>query len=86
MQKPLAAPDLAAVVPARSLGQTFAQVTGDVVVEASSTARVQLLARWTDPTDNPAEPAPGAQTQTAHPARGKATCPFPSRWRLACSA
>jgi hypothetical protein len=67
VQKPLEAPDIAAldVDPQRKLGETFAIMKGDIVVDAPSTGRVQLLAKWTDPIDEPPA-APTSQTQETH--------------------
>lgn len=67
VQMPLKAPNIAVltVFPQRNPGGTFAILTGDVGVDAPSTARVQLLAKWTDPVDEPPGP-PTSQTQTAH--------------------
>jgi hypothetical protein len=67
VQRPLKAPDIATLTvnPKRKLGETFAILDGNIVVDAPSTARVQLLAKWTDPIDDPAAP-PTSQTQEAH--------------------
>ncbi|MGH8597265.1 MAG: hypothetical protein ACREXT_11470, partial [Gammaproteobacteria bacterium] len=67
VQTPLAAPNITAAVSDKGLGATFAIVTdGLIAVQAPSTGRVQLLAKWTDPIDDPATSAPGPQTQNAH--------------------
>jgi hypothetical protein len=74
VQQPLEAPKITALAvdPPRKLGETFAILKGDIVVDAPSTARVQLLAKWTDPTDDPPKQPddppklPGFQTQNAH--------------------
>lgn len=65
VQKPLEPPDITVLNPAKTLGETFAVVTGDIKVEAPSTARVQLLATWTDPIDDPPD-LPTSQTSNAH--------------------
>ncbi len=52
VQMPLEAPDILVLDPKKKLAETFAVVTGDVKVEAASTARVQLLASWADPIDD----------------------------------
>lgn len=52
VQMPLEAADILVLDPKKKLGETFAIVTGDVKVESASTARVQLLASWTDPIDD----------------------------------
>lgn len=53
VQKPLAPPDIAVVDPKKNLGETFATVSGSIKVDAPSTARIQLLASWADPIDDP---------------------------------
>ena len=65
VQKPLEPADISVLDPKKKLGETFAVVSGDIKVDAPSTARVQLLARWTDPIDEPPG-APTSQTQDAH--------------------
>jgi hypothetical protein len=65
VQKPLEAPKITLIDPKKTLGETFAGVTGDINVNAPSTARVQLLATWTDPVDDPPDP-PTSRNQNAH--------------------
>lgn len=67
VQKPLEAPDIATlkVNPQRTVGETFAILDGNIVVDAPSTGRVQLLAQWTDPVDDAPLP-PTSRTQQAH--------------------
>jgi hypothetical protein len=65
VQMPLDRPDITTLDPKKTLGQTFAVVSGDIKVDAPSTARVQLLARWTDPIDEPPG-LPSSRTQNAH--------------------
>lgn len=64
VQKPLEASDITTltVTPERKLGETFAILEGKIVVDAPSTGRVQLLAKWTDQIDEPPA-APTTQTQ-----------------------
>ncbi|MGI8437507.1 MAG: hypothetical protein ACR2NX_11475 [Chthoniobacterales bacterium] len=53
--QPLAKP--AALVPspaAKNLGKTFATISGDMTTHAASTGKVDLLAAWEDPIDEPA--------------------------------
>lgn len=70
VQKPLAAPAIVTLDLAKALGKTFTTVAdGDVDVDAPSTGRVQLLAEWTDPVDDPNDltaPVPAPRTQSAH--------------------
>jgi hypothetical protein len=75
VQKPLAAPDITVALAQKNLGETFAIITGAapgadglIAVDAPSTGRVQLLARWIDPidADDPALSAPTSQEQNAH--------------------
>lgn len=72
-QKPLEPLAIATLNPAKTLGKTFAEVSGTIDVHSASTARIQLLANWTDPIDDPAtDPpvglpvVPTLQTQNAH--------------------
>lgn len=72
-QKPLGPLGVNTLTTAKKLGETFAEVSGDINVHAESTARIQLLANWTDPIDDPAnDPVSGLptvptfQTQNAH--------------------
>ena len=65
VQKPLAAPEILTLSSDKTLGATFAEVTGTLAVDAPSTARVQLSAQWTDPIDDPAQPLPDTETRDA---------------------
>lgn len=72
-QKPLEPPDILALNPLKKLGETFAVVSGKIKVHSASTARIQLLANWTDPIDDPASDpltglptVPTFQIQNAH--------------------
>ncbi|HEV8187375.1 MAG TPA: hypothetical protein VGP83_06480 [Pyrinomonadaceae bacterium] len=72
-QKPVEPPEIQTLNPAKSLGQTFAVVDGKIKVHSASTARIQLLANWTDPIDDPATDPPAGlpvvptfQTQNSH--------------------
>jgi len=67
VQKPLEAPDISnlKVDPQRKLGETFAILKGDILVDAPSTARIQLLAKWTDPIDDPPG-LPTSRIQESH--------------------
>src|SRR6185503_16427354 len=72
-QKPVEPPEILALDPAKTLGQTFAVIDGKIKVHSASTARVQLLANWTDPIDDPATDPPVGlpvvptfQTQKSH--------------------
>lgn len=70
VQKPLEAPAVVILNMEKALGDTFAVVDdGSVDVNAPSTGRVQLLAKWTDPIDDPSKPmapVPDLRTQSSH--------------------
>ncbi|MEA2355882.1 MAG: hypothetical protein QOD61_2011 [Solirubrobacteraceae bacterium] len=55
--------ELASITAWRRLGATDAVLLGALRVHGASTAKVDLLATWTDPTDDQAEP--GTSTQSA---------------------
>jgi hypothetical protein len=67
VQMPLEPPAIATlnVDPPRQIGETFAILKGDIKVDAPSSGRVQLLAKWTDPIDDPSGP-PASETREAH--------------------
>jgi hypothetical protein len=48
--QPLARPVIQKIVPSRTLGATYASLTGDLEVHCASTGRVDLLATWSEPT------------------------------------
>ncbi len=56
VQQPLLAPDLPAVTPSRSAGDTFALVDGDITFDPPSTQRLDVLAQWTEPFDDGKNP------------------------------
>lgn len=65
VQKPLAPAEVVTLDPQKTLGKTYAVVSGDISIDAPSTARVQLLANWEDPVDDP-PPVPDSQKKSAH--------------------
>ena len=65
--KPLDSPSVVdPLKAAKKLGETAATITGDVQSDAASTGKVDLFAAWTDPLDDPAQPAPTTRDQRAH--------------------
>lgn len=69
VQKPLQAPAVLTLKMEKSLGKTYAVVDdGSVGLDAPSTGRLQLLAEWTDPVDDPSDPTapvPDLRTQSS---------------------
>ena len=57
--------ELRPIVAARRLDETYACLLGALRIHGASTAKVNLLAEWTDPVDLPEEPAPRQQTVTS---------------------
>jgi hypothetical protein len=57
-QQPLGRPWFQHLVAAKSIGQTFAALQGDVLVSGKSTVKLEILAEWDEPVDPVAEPKP----------------------------
>jgi hypothetical protein len=57
--------ELAPVVAWRRLGATHAFLIGALAVHAASTAKLDVVAAWTDPVDDPVQPAPTVMQHTA---------------------
>src|SRR5262249_28727525 len=57
---------LAPIVAYRRPGATDAYLTGALKIHGASPAKVDLLASWVDPVDDPASSAPGSTHRTAH--------------------
>lgn len=57
--------ELTPIVAARRLDETYACLLGALRIHGASTAKVNLLAEWTDPVDLVEEPAPGQRTFTS---------------------
>jgi hypothetical protein len=57
--EPTAATELNPVTAWRLLGSTDAYLLGGLQLHGASTAKVELLAEWDDPMDDPAQPEPG---------------------------
>lgn len=57
--------ELAPITAWRRFGATSAILTGAIRIHAASTAKVNLLAEWSDPVDSPEEPAPGRSLRSA---------------------
>ena len=58
VQHPLQVPGWAALTASRSLGRTYTDVAGTASLDGRSTERVDLVAAWTEPVDDPSEPGP----------------------------
>ncbi|WP_202841200.1 hypothetical protein [Luteimonas saliphila] len=82
VQKPLAAPAVASILPQRAVGWTCADIGGTFEAERASTGRLQLDARWTDWVDDPDMPEPGQHERGAMvgespvPVEGAGPLPF----------
>jgi hypothetical protein len=57
VQQPLAIPDITALASEKELGKTYTTLTGAIAVDGKSTGKLDLLAEWADPLDNPSDPA-----------------------------
>jgi hypothetical protein len=64
--KPLDEPHATITGSGKKLGDTFATISGKVVVHSASTGKVDLQAAWEDPIDDLAQPAPTTRPQEAH--------------------
>jgi hypothetical protein len=64
-QQPVLDPAITTLRPSRQLGDTGATLTGQITVDASSTAQVDLIASWTDPGD-PAIPGQSATPSSTY--------------------
>ncbi|MCW5863678.1 MAG: hypothetical protein KIT52_11290 [Anaerolineae bacterium] len=65
-QHPLAQPEFLDLTAERPYGQTIAYLTGAIDLHAPSTAKIDLLATWKEPRDDPAAPAPDTVDGQAH--------------------
>jgi hypothetical protein len=52
VQKPLLVPSFDPFIQFRQLSWTYAEISGDVTYSPKSTARIELLASWSEPVDN----------------------------------
>jgi hypothetical protein len=57
VQQPLEIPKITALNSDKELGETHTTLTGTVAVDGKSTGKLDLLAEWADPLDNPGDPA-----------------------------
>ena len=64
-QKPLALPKLHITKAERVLGDTTAAVSGSIEPHSKTTGKVDVLALWTDPDDDPAKDSPGERRSRA---------------------
>jgi hypothetical protein len=58
VQQPLEIPKLGAMTTTRAAGTTLTALHGSCVVDAKSTEKIDVHARWEDPIDDPEKPAP----------------------------
>ena len=65
-QHALAQPEFLDLAAERSYGETAAYLTGAMELHAPSTAKIDLLASWNEPRDDPAAPAPDTVSGEAH--------------------
>jgi hypothetical protein len=56
VQQPLAIPDITLLVSDKKLGETHTTLTGTIAVDGKSTGKLDLLAKWEDPVDDPDNP------------------------------
>jgi hypothetical protein len=64
---PTAGSELSAITAWRKPGAPEAYLLGGLTIHAASTEKVDLLAEWDDPVDDPAQPRqPGQETQQTH--------------------
>jgi hypothetical protein len=68
VQQPLVTPTLAALVPTKTLGSTYATFTGLLSCDGNTTAVLDMLAQWQEPFDDPtgAPPTMGVINGKAH--------------------
>ena len=66
VQQPLEIPKLGAMTTTRTAGETLAALHGSCVVDAKSTEKIDVHARWEDPIDDPKQPAPGLLPHAMH--------------------
>lgn len=59
VQQPLCEPTISSLVGIkRQIGDTMAEIQGEITLSAKSTDKVHLRAHWTEPVDDPQQPAP----------------------------
>ncbi|MCA1596642.1 MAG: hypothetical protein LC772_09505, partial [Chloroflexi bacterium] len=58
LQQPLKAPQIQSMTPARTIGGNAAALAMKVDVSFTSTAKLDIMADWTEPVDDPTAPAP----------------------------
>jgi hypothetical protein len=62
VQQPLGLPRITSLAAAREVGSTSASLGGVLAVHGRSTAKIDLLATWEDPVDDPAAATPSVAT------------------------
>ncbi len=63
--QPLAAPQITALSAARTYGDTAVRLSGTATLHAASTGKLDLLATWTEPHDDPVHPFDAAKQRSA---------------------
>jgi hypothetical protein len=63
--QPLAAPQITALSATRTYGDTAVRLSGTATLHAASTGKLDLLATWTEPHDDPAQPFDAAKQRSA---------------------
>ncbi len=60
VQQPLCEPEFSLLYSLKAkIGDTFSHIEGEVHLNSSSTEKIDLLAQWTEPVDDLADPGPG---------------------------
>lgn len=67
VQQPLCEPGIMLIKSLKSkIGDTFSYVEGEIHLNSSSTEKIDLLAQWTEPVDDLADPGPGTMDVNAN--------------------
>ncbi|WP_088546936.1 hypothetical protein [Paenibacillus aquistagni] len=66
VQQPLLVPEPQRLHAERSEGSTYAYLQGTIGVHASSTTKLDIMAEWTEPRDDPQREEPGTVISSAH--------------------
>jgi hypothetical protein len=66
VQQPLAIPDINTLESTREQGKTYTTLTGEIAVDGKSTGKLDLLAEWSDPLDDPEDSANDPASDEQH--------------------
>jgi hypothetical protein len=83
--QPMTPPVFAKPVAARKPGDTTARIIDVLSIDRPSTDHVEIQATWTQPIDDPADPAPGRRDGSAHVVKLMAPADAPEGDRLSLS-